>query len=290
MDGRATKGYASYRVIGGDYFKAMSVPLRKGRLFQDSDRSGSSHVAIVNETAAATLWPGEDPLGRRIRYTGMDRHQNDWMTVIGVVGDVNQLGLASPVEAETYVPYAQRPDRMHSPTIVMKSTTDPAQLATAMRERIRAIDSNIPSSIAPLETVVLASVADRRFTMLVLSAFGAFALFLAAVGIYGVLAYTVNRRTREIGVRMALGAARGRVMRMVLRDGMQAVVPGIAAGVVGALFLSRLIAGLLYGIAPSDPVTFGIVIMVLVIVTLAASLVPARRATMVDPMEAIRAQ
>jgi putative ABC transport system permease protein len=207
-----------------------------------------------------------------------------------VVGDVNQLGLASPVEAETYVPYAQRPDRMHSPTIVMKSTTDPAQLATAMRERIRAIDSNIPSSIAPFETVVLASVADRRFTMLVLSAFGAFALFLAAVGIYGVLAYTVNRRTREIGVRMALGAARGRVMRMVLRDGMQAVVPGIAAGVVGALFLSRLIAGLLYGIAPSDPVTFGIVIMVLVIVTLAASLVPARRATMVDPMEAIRAQ
>jgi predicted permease len=290
MDGRATKGYASYRVIGGDYFKAMSVPLRKGRLFQDSDRSGSPHVAIVNETAAATLWPGEDPLGQRIRYTGMDRHQHDWMTVIGVVGDVNQLGLASPVEAETYVPYAQRPDRMHSPTIVMKSTTDPAQLATAMRERIRAIDSNIPSSIAPFETVVLASVADRRFTMLVLSAFGAFALFLAAVGIYGVLAYTVNRRTREIGVRMALGAARGRVMRMVLRDGMQAVVPGIAAGVVGALFLSRLIAGLLYGIAPSDPVTFGIVIMVLVIVTLAASLVPARRATMVDPMEAIRAQ
>ena len=126
--------------------------------------------------------------------------------------------------------------------------------------------------------------------MLVLSAFGAFALFLAAIGIYGVLAYTVNRRTREIGVRMALGAERGRVMRMILRDGMQAVVPGIVVGTVGALFLARLIAGLLYGVAPSDPVTFGAVIAVLAIVTLAASLVPARRATKVDPMVAIRAQ
>jgi ABC-type antimicrobial peptide transport system permease subunit len=148
----------------------------------------------------------------------------------------------------------------------------------------------VPSSITPFETVVSASVADRRFTMLVLSAFGAFALFLAAVGIYGVLAYTVNRRTREIGVRMALGAERGRVMRMILRDAMQAVVPGIVVGIVGALFLSRLIAGLLYGVAPSDPMTFGVVVAVLALVTLAASLVPARRATKVDPMVAIRAQ
>jgi putative ABC transport system permease protein len=209
---------------------------------------------------------------------------------VGVVGDVNQHGLASPVEPETYVPYTQRPDRMHSPTIVLKSTGDPALLVTAMRERIRALDSDVPSSITPFETLVLASVADRRFTMLVLSAFGGFALFLAAVGIYGVLAYTVNRRTREIGVRMALGAERGRVMAMVLRDGMQAVLPGIAVGVVGALFLSRLIAGLLYGVAPSDPVTFGVVVVVLALVTLAASLVPARRATKVDPMVAIRAQ
>ena len=290
IDGRATRGNASYRVIGGDYFKAMSVAVKRGRLFQDSDRSGSPHVAIVNETAAARLWPGEDPLGQRIRYSGMDRHRDEWMTVVGMVDDVNQLGLAAPVEAETYVPYAQRPERMHSPTIVIKSTADPAQLVTAMRERIRALDSDVPSSITPFETVVLASVADRRFTMLVLSAFGMFALFLAAVGIYGVLAYTVNRRTREIGVRMALGAERGRVMRMVLRDGMQAVVPGIAVGIVGALFLSRLIVGLLYGVAPSDPMTFGTVVAVLAIVTLAASLVPARRATRVDPMVAIRAQ
>jgi ABC-type antimicrobial peptide transport system permease subunit len=125
--------------------------------------------------------------------------------------------------------------------------------------------------------------------MLVLSAFGAFALFLAAVGIYGVLAYSVNRRTREIGVRMALGAARGRVLRMILRDGMRAVIPGIGVGIVGALMLTRLMTGLLYGIAPTDPLTFAAVITVLVVVTLAASLVPARRATRVDPMEAIRA-
>ncbi len=155
--------------------------------------------------------------------------------------------------------------------------------------RLQAVDREVPTTIKTFDSVVLASVADRRFTMVVLSAFGVFALFLAAVGIYGVLAYSVNRRTREIGVRMALGAARGRVLRMILRDAMRAVVPGIGVGIVGALMLTRLMSGLLYGIAPTDPLTFVAVIAVLVVVTLAASLVPARRATRVDPMEAIRA-
>jgi putative ABC transport system permease protein len=172
----------------------------------------------------------------------------------------------------------------------MRSTTDPAALTAAMRDRVRAIDRDIPTTIATFESMVLSSVADRRFTMLVLASFGTFALFLAAVGIYGVLAYSVNRRTREIGVRMALGAERGRVLGMILGDGMRAVLPGIGAGVIGALLLSRLISGLLYGVAPSDPVTFVAVVVVIVLVTLAASLVPARRATKVDPMVAIRAQ
>ena len=288
--GRESKGGASYRVIGGDYFRAMSIPLRRGRLFQKSDRSGSPHVVIVNETAAAKLWPGTDPIGQRIRYTGMDSHSDDWMTVIGVVGDVHQLGLAVPAEPETYVPFAQRPERLaNQATIVMRSTSDPALLSAAIRERIQAVDREVPTTIKTFDSVVLASVADRRFTMVVLSAFGLFALFLAAVGIYGVLAYSVNRRTREIGVRMALGAARGRVLRMILRDAMRAVVPGIGVGIAGALMLTRLMSGLLYGIAPTDPLTFVAVIAVLVVVTLAASLVPARRATRVDPMEAIRA-
>jgi putative ABC transport system permease protein len=290
IDGGAP-GYASYRVVGGDYFRAMGVPLRRGRTFQDADRSGSPHVVMVNETAAAKHWPGMDPIGQRIRYSGMDAHRNDWMTVVGVVGDVNQLGLDAPAEAETYVPFTQRPERMHDgATFVVRTTGDPAALTTAMRERVRAVDSDIPTTITTFESVVAASVADRRFTMLVLSAFGSFALFLAAVGIYGVLAYSVNRRTREIGVRMALGAERSRVLGMILGDGMRAVVPGIAAGVVGALLLSRLMAGLLYGIAPTDPATFTGVVVVLVLVTLVASLVPARRATKVDPMVAIRAQ
>jgi ABC-type antimicrobial peptide transport system permease subunit len=171
----------------------------------------------------------------------------------------------------------------------MRSPSDPALLSSAIRERIHAVDADVPTTITTFDSLVLASVADRRFTMLVLSAFGAFALFLAAVGIYGVLAYSVNRRTREIGVRMALGAARGRVLRMILRDGMRAVIPGIGVGIVGALMLTRLMTGLLYGIAPTDPLTFAAVITVLVVVTLVASLVPARRATRVDPMEAIRA-
>ena len=291
IDGRQERGNASYRVVGGDYFRAMGIPLRRGRAFQDGDRSGAPHAVIVNETAAAKTWPGANPIGQRIRYTGMDEHVNDWMTVVGVVGDVHQLGLAAPVEPETYVPFAQRPERMlDGATIVVKSATDPALLTTAIRNRIRAIDADIPSTIDTYAHVVQTSVADRRFTMLVLSAFGTFALFLAAVGIYGVLAFSVNRRTREIGVRMALGAARGRVLRMILRDGMRAVLPGIGVGVVGALLLSRLMSNLLYGVAPTDPMTFASVIAVLVLVTLVASLVPARRATRVDPIEAIRAQ
>lgn len=288
--GRDAQGSANYRVVGGDYFRTMSIPLRRGRLFQDSDRSGSPHVVIVNETAVAKHWPNVDPIGQRIRYLGMDSHIDDWMTVVGVVGDVRQAGLANPAEAETYVPFAQRPERLvYAGTIVMRSTTDPASLSSAIRERIHAVDRDVPTTIMTFDNIVLASVADRRFTMLVLSAFGTFALFLAAVGIYGVLAFSVNRRTREIGVRMALGAAHGRVLRMVLRDGMRAVIPGIGVGIAGALMLTRLLAGLLYGIAPTDPLTFAAVISVLVVVTLVASLVPARRATRVDPMEAIRA-
>jgi putative ABC transport system permease protein len=290
IDGRETKGYASYRVVGGDYFRAMRIPLRRGRTFVESDRSGSSHVVVVNETAAAKHWPGIDPIGQRIRYTGMDQHRDDWMTVVGVVGDVHQLGLAVPAEAETYVPFAQRPERMlDGATIMMRSTTDPVLLASAIRERIRRVDADVPTVIVTFDSLVQASVSDRRFTMLVLSAFGLFALFLAAVGIYGVLAYSVNRRTREIGVRMALGAARGRVLRMILGDGMRAVIPGLGVGVVGALMLARLMSGLLYGIGPTDPLTFAMVIAVLVVVTLVASLVPATRATRVHPLEAIRA-
>jgi putative ABC transport system permease protein len=220
----------------------------------------------------------------------MDSHYDDWMTVVGVVGDVHQLGLAVPPEPETYVPFAQRPERMvNGGTLVVRSTSDPALLSSAMRERIQAVDKDVPTTIMTFDSVVLASVADRRFTMLVLSAFGTFALFLAAVGIYGVLAYSVNRRTREIGVRMALGAARGRVLRMILRDGMRAVIPGVGVGIAGALMLTRLMTGLLYGIEPTDPATFAAVILVLLLVTLVASLVPARRATRVNPMEAIRA-
>ena len=291
IDGRQEGGYASYRVVGGDYFRAMGIPLRRGRMFQESDRTGSPHVVVVNEAAAAKHWPGMNPIGQRIRYSGMDRHVKDWMTVIGVVGDVNQLGLEAPSQPETYVPFTQRPERMQSGlTLFSRSTGDAAALTTVMRDRIRSIDADIPTTITTFESVVSASVADRRFTMLVLTAFGSFALFLAAVGIYGVLAYSVNRRAREIGVRMALGAERRRVLGMILSDGLRAVVPGIVVGVVGALLLSRLMSSLLYGIAPTDPMTFSAVVLVLVAVTLVASLVPARRATKVDPLVAIRAQ
>ena len=291
MAGTDTRGYASYRVVAGEYFRVMGIPLERGRFFNAEDRPGAPHAVIVNASAATKHWPGADPIGQRIRIRGMDRHREDWLTVVGVVGDVNQLGLAAQPEPEVYVAFPQRPERLlNAATVVVRSNTDPADLASAIRDRIHALDPEVPTSAMTFEDVVMASVADRRFTMLVLTAFGTFALFLAAVGIYGVLAFSVNRRTREIGVRLALGAEQGRVLRMILRDGLRAVIPGVAVGVVAALFLTRLMAGLLFGIEPTDPVTFASVVGVLVVVALGASLVPARRATKVDPMVAIRAQ
>ena len=221
----------------------------------------------------------------------MDEHAPIWLTVVGVVGDVRADSPAEPAGPAMYVHYAQRPEVLaRSAALVVRGTGSPDALAAAVRARVRAVDANVPVRLASMTEVVARSTADRRFSTLVLSAFAALAVGLAALGIHGVLAYTVAQREREIGVRMALGANRGRVRTMVLRDALRAVLPGVVLGVAGGLALSRLLRGLLYGVSASDPATFVAVAALLTGVALVAAWLPARRATRVDPLTAIRSE
>jgi predicted permease len=284
-------GSVDYRVVDSSYFRALGIPLRLGRDFGPADRAGAPHVVLVNEAAARKFWPSGSPLGHRVRFPGMDRHASEWLTVVGVVGDVRAESVDVPAYPAMFIHLAQRPERLGwGATILVRAGRPSAALADAIRRTVRATDPDVPVRVSSLGEIVLASVADRRFMTSVLGGFAAIALGLAALGIYGVLAYAVAQRQREIGVRMALGAPRGRVRAMVLRDAMAAVVPGAVAGVAGGLALTRLLRGMLFGVAPTDPIAFAAAVALLGGVALVASWVPARRATRVDPLTAIRAE
>ena len=285
------KAQASYRVVDSTYFATLGIPLMRGRRFTAADRMGAPHVTVINETMAKTVWPDGDALGRRVRPPGMDAHGHEWLTVVGVVGDVRHGSLEQAPEPEMYIHYAQRPERLpQGATVVVRAGTPSAQLATTMRERVRALDANVPVRMSTMAALLSTSTASRRFSTLVLSGFAALALLLAALGIYGVLAYSVAQRQREIGVRMALGAHHGVVRRMVLRDAMRAVLPGIAIGAVLALVLAGVLRSLLYGVGPVDVASYAGAALILTAVALLASWIPARRATRVDPLIAIRAE
>jgi predicted permease len=284
-------GDIGYRVVDSSYFRTMGISLVRGRGFAPTDRSGAEHVTVINQAAATEFWRDGNPIGHRIRLPGMDRHPNDWMTVVGVVADVHHGGLDQPAQPEMFVHYPQRPERLDAgATMVMASAVPPTQLAGAIRDRVRAIDINVPVRISSMSELVAGSVASRRFSTLVLGAFGGLSLVLAALGIYGVLAYSVAQRQREIGVRMALGAQQGAVRGLILRDAMRAVVPGVLIGLGIALALAKVLRTLLYGVTTTDPLTYVVVIIVLAAVAMLASWIPARRATRVDPMIAIRAE
>jgi predicted permease len=275
--------YADYRIVDSTYFATLGIPLVRGRVFGAADRPGAPHAAVVNRTMAERYWPGESAIGHRVRPPGMDAHAKDWLTIVGVVGDVRHAGLDAPPEPQLFVHYAQRPERLTSGATVLVRGTTP-------RDRARAVDANVPVELSSLEALRSRSVAERRFAATVLSSFAGLALFLAALGVYGVLAYSVAQRQREIGVRMALGASRGSVQGMVLRDAMRAVIPGVAVGLLGAVALTRLLRGLLYGVSATDPATLAAVCALLIVVALFASWLPARRATRVDPLIAIRTE
>jgi putative ABC transport system permease protein len=273
------------RVISHEYLKAMSVPLLKGRLFNELDAADSTGRVVINDTMARRHWPGEDPIGKRVRIHWDDVEDE----VIGVVGDVKHAGLDGEVRAMTYWPFQRSP--YGTMTIAVRTAGEAASVVNPIAGVVRQMDPDLVfANVHTMAEVVASSVAQKRLTMQLLTIFAGAALLLAAVGIYGVIAYSVTQRTQEIGIRMALGAQRGDVLRMVVGQAMVLTLTGILIGGVGAFVLTRLMTGLLFNVKPRDPLTFLAVAVVLGLVAAFASYVPGRRATCVDPVIALRAE
>ncbi|HKE57182.1 MAG TPA: FtsX-like permease family protein, partial [Pyrinomonadaceae bacterium] len=266
------------------YFEAMGIPLLAGRTFTDRDTQNTPRVAIVSETLAKRFFPNESPLGKRLNVeTGPEAFRE----IVGVVGDVKQNGLTRETRPHTYEPFAQAPDQFM--TLIVRTNSDPQSLVPAIRSKVSEIDHELPvQSVRTLESMIANSLRQQRFTALMLSIFAGVATFLAAAGLYGVISYSVTQRTRELGIRVALGAQISSVMRLVLRQAMTFVLIGEVVGLVGAFALSRLFSGLVFGVTPTDALTFATVTVLLTVVALMACYLPARRATKVDPLVAIR--
>lgn len=273
--------------VSPDYFRALGVPLLKGRYFTDADTANSPNVTIISDTMARQFFPGEDPLGKRIKLGGPERPNAPWMEVVGVVGDVKYNGLDIASEPVFYRALEQAAFRLNY--LVVRTKNDPMTLVPAIRSEVASIDSDLPiSRIKTMDQIMSESVAQPRFRTLLLGVFGAVALLLAAVGIYGVMAYTVSQRQREIGIRMALGAQQSDILKMVVRQGVTLALVGTGIGLAGAFAASRFIAKLLFGVSATDLTTFLGIAFLLAVVATAACYIPARRATRVDPMVALR--
>ena len=281
--------FAIYRVVNPDYFRAMGIPLQRGRVFDTRDSGESTPVFLVNRRLAEQFWPGEDPTGKRLKVGPADS-PNPWVTVIGVVGDVRQAGLYGEQMAELYAPYAQERRSWMSPRdLVVRTSGDAASLAGAVREAVWQVDKDQPvSNVRTMDQVFAAAVSRERFQTLLLGLFAALALVLACVGLYGVISYAVAQRTHEIGIRMALGAQPGDVLRLVLQQGMTLTFAGLVFGIAGALAVTRVMSDLLFGVTATDTLTFISVGVLLIVVAFLACYVPARRATKVDPLIALR--
>jgi putative ABC transport system permease protein len=274
---------AGRRNVSADYFRALGIPLKRGRAFTASDAKDAPPVVVINEAMARSFFAGEDAVGKRIR-TG---DKSPWVEVVGVVGDVRHRGLDVETRPEMFFPHLQTPSRQM--TLVARASGDPEALAAPLRERVRELDRDQPvGNVKTMETWVSESVASRRFSVLLLGVFAAVAAGLAALGLYGVVSYSVAQRTHEIGLRVALGARPGDVLRLVIRQGMTLTLLGTAVGLLAALALTRVMSGLLFGVGATDPATFVAVPLLLMTVALVACYLPARRATKVDPMVALR--
>src|SRR5262249_43565480 len=275
--------------VSNDHFRAMGIPLKSGRAFTDEDRADTTPVVVINETMARRFWPGQDAIGKRIRWGGWN--PQGWLTIAGVAADVKFSKLEAEVPPTVYMPVFQIPRIRRDAIFIARTTSDPSTLGAALRREIAAVDPDLPVyDIRTMNQVIADSVARRRFTTGLLAIFATAALSLAALGLFGVLSYAVTQRTREIGVRMALGGRRLDVLRLVVGQGMKMAMIGAVAGFIGSVGLTQFMKGLLFGVSASDPLTFTAVALLLAIVALVACWIPARRATKVDPMVALRCE
>ena len=291
IQGRETPAGASlpvaeYRVLSGDLFSALGIRMKAGRGFEERDNRAAPPVAVINETMARRYWPGEDPIGKQLRLGG-PLPAFPWMTVIGVAGDVRYGDVEAAPEPTIYQPLAQV--RGGSLSVAVRTSGNPAALAGAIRGAVRDIDRNVPMlNVREFDYYVSESFAQRRVVLAVVSGFAAIALLLAAFGIYSVVSYSVTQRTREIGLRVALGARQGGILKLILRQGMSASIAGIAVGIAGTFAFAKVISTLLYGVTPMDSLTIGLVCVLLLSITAVASYLPAKRALRIDPVVALR--
>jgi putative ABC transport system permease protein len=283
--------WGDIRIVSPGYFETLRIPLRRGRLLADQDRTGALRVAVIDDEFVRRYWPHDDPIGKRFTFGppagAVDTSSREWITVVGVVGHTKQEGLDAENRLQLYLPYRQSPIPFF--TLAVRTAGDPEQYVNPVRRAVQSVDPDQPlSAIRSMDELISRSVGQRRLSMMLLSLFSGIALVLASVGIYGLMSYSVAQRSRELGVRIALGAARGDVLRLVLRQGMSLALTGIGIGVGAAFGLSRVIESQLYGIHATDPATFGGVAVLLGLTALAANLIPAWRATRVDPAVVLR--
>jgi predicted permease len=285
---------ASLVLVTPDYFRTLNTPLVRGRMFQASEDDRSPYVVVVDQSAAKRFWPAENAIGKRLRFSQPlvvdgKAKGTPWLTVVGVVPDVKYRGLEDTGAPHVYMSMYQLCGKLFG--VLVRGEGDAAALARAVQREVQAVDANLPvAEIMTMNDVVAASVSERRFSATLVGAFAGLALLLASIGVYGVASYTVAQRTRELGIRVALGATHSELLRQVLREGMAPVLGGALAGAAIGLVSSKLLASLMFGVSPTDPLVFATAIVTLSAAALLANLLPARRAARVDPMVALRCE
>ena len=290
IEGRPTDSerapVAEFASASPEYFRVLQVPLLAGRNFAESDADKAQPVVLIDQTTQRRYWPDEDPLGKQLRI-GPANQQNRWLTIVGIVGDIKSDGFDAPTAPHIYLPVRQNPG--YASVIYLRSAGNPESLGEAIRHEVQSLDPNIPVfSVRTMDEVIARSMAERRFALQLLGVFATVAMLLAAIGIYGVMAYSFSQRTHEIGVRIALGAQRMDILRLAVGEGMRLVVIGLAAGLFGAAILTRFARTMLFDVSPADPITFAAISGILAGVAFLACYIPARRATRVDPLIALR--